>query len=171
MNYGYTILNSKFVLCTRLASCSMPQPAGMEEIIMNEVLRPRNFGELLAQTLSVTMGNLGKLLTIQVLFWFPVFVIAAIVLVLIVPAIVLTGVLVTFRVVGPLQRIETYLRDLASGAPVGECRIRARDEAQGLCDAVNAAVKTLRGPNQPEAKTPAPAPDAGALVGVDAGSP
>jgi hypothetical protein len=41
---------------------------------MDEVLRPRDFGELFSQMMSVTIGNIRKLLAIQLVFWIPVYV-------------------------------------------------------------------------------------------------
>ena len=65
-------------------------------------------------------------------------------LVLLVPISVTMGMLATFRVAGPLFAIRRYLRRLAAGEEVGDCRIRERDELHDLCDAVNGAVGALR---------------------------
>lgn len=54
------------------------------------------------------------------------------------------GVIVTFRVAGPLYRIEQYLRQVGRGEAVGECRIRKEDELQVLCTLVNEVTAPLR---------------------------
>src|SRR5688572_27118590 len=43
------------------------------------------------------------------------------------------GVIVTFRVAGPLYRMEQYLRQLARGETSSPCRIRREDELQEFC--------------------------------------
>jgi hypothetical protein len=62
------------------------------------------------------------------------------------------GLILTFRVAGPVYRFESYLRALARGEHGGPCRIRDRDEFNSLNDAVNevaAKMDELRGANQP----------------------
>jgi hypothetical protein len=74
-----------------------------------------------------------------------------------VPSLVVVGVLVTSRVAGPAHRLERYLLDVADGQATGPCTIRARDELQELCDAVNHAVESLRARAPAEsAREPAP---------------
>ncbi len=60
------------------------------------------------------------------------------------PLIALVGVLVTFRIAGPVYRFETYLAQIARGEEVGPCRIREGDELRELCDRINQAVTALR---------------------------
>ncbi len=60
------------------------------------------------------------------------------------PLIALVGVLVTFRIAGPVYRFETYLGQIARGEEVGPCRIRDGDELWELCSRINEAVAALR---------------------------
>ena len=63
---------------------------------------------------------------------------------MLVPLTVSVGVLVTFRIAGPIYRFEQYLKEVANGGNPGPCRVRKGDELSELCDAINAAVATLR---------------------------
>ncbi|MBI5363200.1 MAG: hypothetical protein HZA53_08475 [Planctomycetes bacterium] len=54
------------------------------------------------------------------------------------------GVVVTFRLAGPLYRMEKHLKAFARGEDPGECRLRKGDELQDLCASLNAATKALR---------------------------
>lgn len=54
------------------------------------------------------------------------------------------GVLVTFRVAGPLYRFDQHLKAIARGEDPGECRIRKGDELQDFCQTLNAAIGVLR---------------------------
>jgi hypothetical protein len=56
------------------------------------------------------------------------------------------GVLVTFRIAGPLHRIEQYLRSILRGERPGECRVRKGDELQELCVLVSQVTQPLRQP-------------------------
>lgn len=47
------------------------------------------------------------------------------------------GVLVTFRIAGPVYRFEQYLREVAQGRDPGECRLRHDDELQDVCELLN----------------------------------
>ncbi len=70
-----------------------------------------------------------------------------------IPVLLLVGILMTFRVAGPVFRIERYLNDVADGKDVGQCTIRGRDELHSLCDAVNRAVTTLQSQNADSTKS------------------
>lgn len=73
---------------------------------------------------------------------------------LMVPLVIAVGLMETFRVAGPLYRIEQYLRDVVAGGHPEPCKLRADDELQDLCRLVNAAT-------QPAARaTEVPAPPA-----------
>ena len=61
------------------------------------------------------------------------------------PIIFAFGVLITFRLAGPVYRFETYLGQVARGEDVGPCHIRKDDELHELCDRINEAVSALRG--------------------------
>lgn len=54
------------------------------------------------------------------------------------------GVLVTFRVAGPLYRFERHLEAIARGVDPGPCRIRKGDELQEFCGTLNAALDRVR---------------------------
>lgn len=60
------------------------------------------------------------------------------------PLMLTFGVLITFRVAGPIWRFERYLESVARGEEIGPCGIRKRDELHDLCDRINAAVEYLR---------------------------
>lgn len=60
------------------------------------------------------------------------------------PMTISVGILVTFRIAGPLYRFEQHLKAIARGEDPGECRIRKGDELQGLCGTINEAVSALR---------------------------
>jgi hypothetical protein len=79
-------------------------------------------------------------------------------LAILVPVTFVFGVLLTFRVAGPIYRFEKYLRAVASGEQIGPCKIRKGDELQPLCDAINEATEPLRmrrpAPQAEEAQAP-----------------
>lgn len=54
------------------------------------------------------------------------------------------GVLVTFRVAGPLYRFEKHLDAIAHGIDPGPCRIRSGDELQDFCATFNRALDRMR---------------------------
>lgn len=60
--------------------------------------------------------------------------------VLILPAVVLIGIRMTFRFAGPLYRIEQYMLAMSRGEKVGKLSIREDDELHSLCDAINLAL-------------------------------
>lgn len=53
------------------------------------------------------------------------------------------GVLVTFRIAGPIYRFEQYLDEVARGTAKGPCQIRKGDQLQELCDRINTATEPL----------------------------
>lgn len=60
------------------------------------------------------------------------------------PLTITVGILTTFRVAGPLYRIERHLEAIARGEDPGECRIRKGDQLQELCDTLNSALDSAR---------------------------
>jgi len=54
------------------------------------------------------------------------------------------GVLVTFRIAGPVYRLERYLEQVARGERPRDCKLRKGDELQNLCDLVNDATRPVR---------------------------
>jgi hypothetical protein len=75
----------------------------------------------------------------------------------VVPLIFLVGVLLTFRIAGPVYRFETYFKQLLRGENPGECRLRKGDELNDLCGLINEATQPLREKLEP----PKPAQAAG----------
>jgi len=65
-------------------------------------------------------------------------------LTVLVPLVMSAGILLSFRIAGPLYSIERYLRQVARGDARGRCSVRRKDELQELCRLVNAAVDRLR---------------------------
>ena len=63
---------------------------------------------------------------------------------LVLPLTFFVGVLVTFRVAGPLYRFELFLKDVERGAKPADCRLRKGDELQDLCELLNRATAPLR---------------------------
>ncbi len=54
------------------------------------------------------------------------------------------GVLITFRIAGPLYRFEVYLKQVIRGERPPDCRLRSGDELLGLCELINQATAPLR---------------------------
>ncbi len=54
------------------------------------------------------------------------------------------GVLITFRIAGPLYRFEQYLKQVIRGERPPDCRLRDGDELQDLCQLINEATAPLR---------------------------
>jgi len=61
-----------------------------------------------------------------------------------IPIYMAVGIVITFRIAGPLFSIERFLRRVAAGEDAGRCRVRENDELQDLCGLVNDAVDHLR---------------------------
>jgi hypothetical protein len=53
------------------------------------------------------------------------------------PLTIAVGILVTFRIAGPVYRFEKYLKAVMRGEETGPCRIRKGDEFQELCELLN----------------------------------
>ncbi|MCP3917462.1 MAG: hypothetical protein GY711_18105 [bacterium] len=66
-------------------------------------------------------------------------------LALIAPVVVGVGAAAMFRIAGPAHRMEVHMQAVARGENPGACKIRQRDELQGMCEAMNAAHEQLRG--------------------------
>ena len=63
---------------------------------------------------------------------------------LVMPCLAIMALQRTFLTAGPLYRFEQHLKKVASGEWAGECKIRAGDEHQNLCDLINAALESAR---------------------------
>ena len=64
-------------------------------------------------------------------------------LLLVLPALLVIGVRLTFRWAGPVYRIKKHCEAIARGEDPGPLRLRSGDELQDLADAVEAAVVRL----------------------------
>ena len=60
------------------------------------------------------------------------------------PLFLAVGILVTFRIAGPLYRLELHFRAMSEGKDPGPCRLRKNDELHDLCDWINRAHARLR---------------------------
>lgn len=65
-------------------------------------------------------------------------------MVLVLPLTLGVGILVTFRVAGPIYRFGVFLREVADGAAPADCKLREGDELQELCTLLNEATAPLR---------------------------
>jgi len=59
---------------------------------------------------------------------------------------VCTGIVVTFRIAGPIYRFEQYLKQVIAGERPPDCRLRKGDELMHLCELINLATAPLRAP-------------------------
>lgn len=60
------------------------------------------------------------------------------------PLTIAVGIMVTFRIAGPVYRFEQYLKAVVRGEELGPCRIRKGDEFQELCELINEATAPVR---------------------------
>lgn len=60
------------------------------------------------------------------------------------PLTVAVGILVTFRIAGPVYRFERYLTQVKNGEQPGPCRLRKGDDLQELCELINEVTEPLR---------------------------
>ena len=63
---------------------------------------------------------------------------------LLLPALLLVGIHTTFRIAGPLHRLERHLAAVARGERPEPCRIRKNDELQEFCLLLNEALESAR---------------------------
>lgn len=61
-------------------------------------------------------------------------------LALFIPLTLGVGILVTFRIAGPLRRLEIHLKQVIDGTASGPCRVRRNDELQELAALLNQAL-------------------------------
>lgn len=59
---------------------------------------------------------------------------------LIVPALGIIAIHITFRMAGPIYRFEMHLRSFIAGEDPGTCRIREGDHHAELCELINGAL-------------------------------
>lgn len=60
------------------------------------------------------------------------------------PLMLIVGVLVTFRIVGPLQRFEDFLERIVRGEKPEDCQLRRTDDLHELCSLLNRATAPTR---------------------------
>ena len=60
------------------------------------------------------------------------------------PFTVAVGILITFRIAGPVYRFEQYLRSVLDGENVGPCHTRKGDEFDELRDLINEVTAKIR---------------------------
>ena len=72
----------------------------------------------------------------------------------ILPLVFIVGLLTTFRVAGPLYRLEMFLKQVARGEKPADCRLRKGDELVEFCELVNVATAPLRRAAEIEGKSP-----------------
>ena len=70
----------------------------------------------------------------------------------VVPLTFAVGILATFRLAGPLYRIEQHLSAVARGEEPGPCRLRDGDQLKELCELLNRALDVARGRRWPAAE-------------------
>ena len=67
-------------------------------------------------------------------------------LLIVLPLTVMTGILATFKIAGPLYRIMSFFEAVIRREHPNECRIRKDDELQDLCALANRVTEPLRKP-------------------------
>ena len=65
-------------------------------------------------------------------------------LLFVLPALLLIGVRTTFRIAGPVHRLESHLGAVVAGLRPGPGQLREGDELQELCGLINQALDTAR---------------------------
>jgi len=115
------------IFLTTSALAALVQSLVVSFLTMRAADRLPNDGALLKlQLLEILGGGLG--LTVLLL----------------VPLTLVSGIVSTHRIVGPLYRFRVYLTQLAQGERPGPCSIRKDDELQDLCELLNRATAPLR---------------------------
>lgn len=92
----------------------------------------------LAQRVDAAEGNVVEALPGLML---ELFVLSVLVLV---PVLFIVAIMTTFRIAGPLYGLERYLRSVADGNAVGRFSTRKGDRIDGIRDALNDALDTVR---------------------------
>ena len=65
------------------------------------------------------------------------------------PLVFVVGILTTFRVAGPIHRIEMVLKQIIAGEKPADFRLRKKDQLQELAQLVNEATAPLRTRDEP----------------------
>ncbi|MEO0649461.1 MAG: hypothetical protein AAFZ65_02135 [Planctomycetota bacterium] len=109
--------------------------------------------QLFAQQLTVEIANTpaGAMTTATVM---PLIVkTLGLALLWIVPMTLAVGILTTFRLAGPLYRLEQHLAAIERGEDPGECRLRKGDHLKEFCAQMNRSLDVARGRREPEARS------------------
>ena len=75
------------------------------------------------------------------------------------PLTFVTGVLLTFRVAGPLHRFHLFLSDVRDGRESRPCVLRQKDKLQDFCELLNEVTAPLRAANETRSGHEAGAPE------------
>ncbi len=78
----------------------------------------------------------------------------------VVPLVFLVGVLMTFRIAGPIYRFESWCKQILRGEDPGACHLRKGDELNELCALLNQVGAPLREKNRAQLETQAIEPPA-----------
>lgn len=81
-------------------------------------------------------------------------------LAVVIPAVVLIGIAMAFRIAGPVYRFERHLEGVIRGDAVGECSIRKGDDLQDLCGLLNQGLEAARLQGERGAETDTNEPEA-----------
>lgn len=76
-------------------------------------------------------------------------------LVMVLPALLLIGVHLTFRIAGPLFRFERHLEQVAAGETTAPCAIRESDDLQDFCNLLNKGLEGARAQGAAQARAEA----------------
>jgi hypothetical protein len=98
---------------------------------------------------GLVLSEMSGIITSNVLFT----------LALLTPLLITVGVLLTFRIAGPLHRIETYLEAVLAGKERRPCTLRDGDSLQELCSLVNRVSAPMREAVPEEALVPDSEPE------------
>ena len=74
----------------------------------------------------------------------------AISLCVLLPVILALGILLTFRIAGPVYRFESFLAAVSRGEQTAPCKLRKGDALQSLCEQINRTTEPLRKQNESE---------------------
>ena len=73
---------------------------------------------------------------------------------LLLPALLLIGILITFRVAGALTGLERHLQAVVRGEVTGPCQLRRKDDLQDFCALMNEALECERARGADEERAP-----------------
>ncbi len=71
---------------------------------------------------------------------------------LLLPGLLVIGVRITFKIAGPLYRLEQHLHDVIEGKRPEPCKVRKGDELQEFCSLLNDALESARAQGEGDAR-------------------